>query len=271
MATRLSIGEFSRMTHLSAKTLRYYHRVGVLEPVDVDPTTGYRRYDVAQLPTAQAIRRYRALEMPVERIREVLGAPDGAARDALLAAHLDEMENRLARTQEAVASLRSLLVAPVPTVRVEHVRVPATPVLAIADRIDLAELSDWYLEAFAELDAAVAASGLVVLGPRGGLWSDELFRDEHGEVTVFRPVEAAGDVAPIGRVVADVLPGVDLAVTVHAGPDAEIDRAYGALGAHVATRGIGAPGPVRERYLVSALDDPDVPPVTEIGWPVVEG
>ena len=36
----LTIGDFSRATHLSAKTLRHYHDIGLLEPVDVDAETG---------------------------------------------------------------------------------------------------------------------------------------------------------------------------------------------------------------------------------------
>jgi MerR family regulatory protein len=62
----LSIGDFSRATHLSVKTLRHYHRLGLLEPADIDPGTGYRRYTVDQIPPAQVIRRFRDL---------VVGAP----------------------------------------------------------------------------------------------------------------------------------------------------------------------------------------------------
>ena len=35
MPAQLTIGDFSRITHLSIKTLRHYHRVGLLEPADV--------------------------------------------------------------------------------------------------------------------------------------------------------------------------------------------------------------------------------------------
>ncbi|MDT5300771.1 MAG: hypothetical protein QOG79_4013, partial [Mycobacterium sp.] len=38
----VSIGDFSRMTQLSVKTLRHYHDVGLVEPHHVDPATGYR-------------------------------------------------------------------------------------------------------------------------------------------------------------------------------------------------------------------------------------
>jgi MerR family regulatory protein len=47
MASSLPIGDFSRATHMSIKTLRHYHRVGQLEPADVDQFTGHRRYTTA--------------------------------------------------------------------------------------------------------------------------------------------------------------------------------------------------------------------------------
>src|SRR5450432_3235587 len=82
MRTVLSIGDFSRMTHLSIKTLRHYHQVGLLAPAEVNPDTSYRYYTTDQVPAAQVIRRFRDLGMPVDEVRAVLAAPDPAARSA---------------------------------------------------------------------------------------------------------------------------------------------------------------------------------------------
>ena len=76
--TLVAIGDFSKMTYFSVKALRHYHDVGLLEPADVDPSTGYRRYATSQVPVALAIRRFRDLDMPLEEIRLVLAAPDPA-------------------------------------------------------------------------------------------------------------------------------------------------------------------------------------------------
>ena len=65
MSVMLSIGDFSRMTHLSIKALRHYHEVGLLEPAEIDRDSGYRRYDAGQVAVAQVIRRFRDLGMPV--------------------------------------------------------------------------------------------------------------------------------------------------------------------------------------------------------------
>ena len=48
-----------------------------------------------------------------------------------------------------------------------------------------------------------------------------------------------------------------------------MDQTYAALGTHVAERKLGADGPIREHYLVTA-DDTDDPGQlrTEVCWPV---
>ena len=109
MTSTVNVGRFATMTHLSVKTLRYYHQVGLLEPAEVDPDTGYRYYALEQLPTAQLIRRLRDLRMPVADVGAVLVARSTAERDTLIAAHIDHLEAELAQTQAAVKSLRALL------------------------------------------------------------------------------------------------------------------------------------------------------------------
>ena len=106
----LSIGEFSRMTFLSVKTLRHYHETGLLAPAHIDPSSGYRYYDVSQVTTAQVIRRFRDLDLPIERLRAFLDAPDEEARNAVIVDHLNRMSAQLQETQATVDSLRRMLV-----------------------------------------------------------------------------------------------------------------------------------------------------------------
>ena len=102
----LAIGDFSRATQLSVKMLRHYHQIGLLEPVDVDRASGYRRYSIDQISTAQIIRRFRALEMPLDEIRTVMSTTDIRQRNDLINAHLMRLESQLAHTKRAVESLR---------------------------------------------------------------------------------------------------------------------------------------------------------------------
>ena len=267
MAATLSVGEFSRMSHLSVKTLRHYHQVGLLEPAEVNPHTGYRYYTTAQIPTVQVIRRLRNLEMPVPEIKGVLAAPDAGQRNALIAAHLDRLESQLAQTRAAVDSLRNLLRPPDGPAPIVHRTVAATAAAGIRQIVDQADIESWWRGALGELAATVQAQSLDATGPAGGLYASGLFEDEHGEATVFIPV--TGPVRPVGRVAPVTIPAVELAVITHLGGLADIDLSYGRLGAHVATHAIGVDGPLREYYLAGAIDTPDQAHWrTEIGWPI---
>jgi DNA-binding transcriptional MerR regulator len=261
----LAIGDFSRITHLSIRTLRHYHEVGLLEPAEVDPESGYRHYTLDQVPTAQVIRRFRDLDMPVERVREVLAAPDVATRNKLIAQHLRSLESQLAQTQASVATLRGLLEADPATVAVELRSVPPIRVIAICAEVRRGDLIAWWRGALGELEATCDAQQLVRTGAPGGTFAMEIFALERGEATMFVPI--ARDARPVGRTAMVTLPAVELAITQHRGSHDDIDVTYGALGAYVTSHAIGVEGPVRESYLV----DVRTPPAgwhTEIGWPV---
>jgi len=263
----LAIGDFSRATHLSIKTLRYYHRVQLLEPAQVDPDTGYRRYTTDQIPVAQVIRRFRDLEMPIEQIHAVLSAPDMTARNRLIADHLSRLEQDLARTQQAVASLRDLLADPSAAAPVSHRRVDATPAAAVSDTVGLGDLLLWFLGALGELYATLDARGVAASGSAGGIYATELFAEERGEATVFVPT--AAEVQRLGRVVPFTVPAAELAVITHAGSHADVDRAYGALATYVSSHALQVDGPIREYYLVGRHDTADEAAWrTEICWPI---
>jgi hypothetical protein len=44
-----AIGEFARHGRVSVRMLRHYDAIGLLRPAHVDPATGYRAYQAAQL------------------------------------------------------------------------------------------------------------------------------------------------------------------------------------------------------------------------------
>jgi DNA-binding transcriptional MerR regulator len=272
MATLLTIGEFSRMTHLSVKALRHYHDMGVLEPVAIDPFTGYRSYDAAQVPSAQVIRRLRDLRMPLDSIRTVLRASDVDTRNREIAAHLSRMEQQLEQTRSSVAALRGLLSGPAPHADVELRSIPEALVLAIEETVTTDSMEGWAPGVIEELSAALAGGAFRATGCFGALFPGDSFELERAVVTVFVPVAGSGGIGGRsgdrigGRVRRTVIPATEAAVAVHHGGGEDIDRTYAALGTVVAERAIGIEGPIRE-YHVSGLTD-DGPPVTEVCWPV---
>ena len=269
MAATLTVGEFSRMSHLSVKTLRHYHQVGLLEPATVNPHTGYRYYSSGQIPTAQVIRRLRDLEMPVAGVKAVLAAPDASARNALIAAHLDRLEAELAQTRAAVESLRNLLQPSDGVTPIERRSVPATAAAGVGAVVDRADVLAWWQGALGELRATTAAQGLRANGPGGGVYASELFQRDRGQATVFIPVPGRVRVRDIGRVTSAVIPAAELAIISHHGSLADADLSYAKLGSYATTHEISIDGPLREYYLRGAADTPDEADWrTEIGWPI---
>ena len=270
MISTLAIGDFSRATHLSAKMLRHYHELRLLEPADVDVKSGYRRYAAEQIVTAQVIRRFRDLDMPLEEIQIVLQAPDVETRNRVIANHLARLESNLARTQETVASLRGLLDQPQDSsVPINHRYVAAAPAAVITDIVDKADVVAWYRGAMGEVAATLSAQDINPAGPLGGIFDTELFTEDRGQVTIFLPCDPLPQ--PVGRVSTTIIPSVELATIVHLGSSTEVDRTYGALAAYVTQHALAVDGPIREYYLVGPSDTRDESLwQTEVGWPIFQ-
>src|SRR3954451_19615769 len=187
MTVKMSIGDFSKMTYLSVKALRHYHDVGVLEEAEIDPSTGYRSYLPSQVGHAQMIRRMRDLGMPLDEVKTILKTTDASTRDATLVAHLQRMEDKLAQTQQSVASLRALLQRPSSRLDVSRRFLPATTAIAIVEQVTADEAVAWWMDAFTVLHRALSDNVFERAGPDGALFPSAYFEDEVGEVTAFVP------------------------------------------------------------------------------------
>jgi DNA-binding transcriptional MerR regulator len=262
----LSIGDFSRMTQLSVKTLRHYHDVGLVEPHHVDPATGYRYYSHDQVRTAQVVRRLRGLDMPIPEVRSVLAAgPDD--RNAMISAHLGRLEAQLAETRDAVKALRDILDRPTGGPTLEHRSVLAVPSIAVHADVERDDLVAWWQGAITELRDTVRQQGLAATGSPGGLFGFEIFARDRGPATVFIPV--AGDVRAVGRAREFTVPAAELVVVRHQGPHDDVDLAYGALGEYATRHEISVDGPLREYYLRFAWDTDDSSQwETDLCWPI---
>jgi DNA-binding transcriptional MerR regulator len=262
----LSIGDFSRMTQLSVKTLRHYHDVGLVEPHHVDPATGYRYYSRDQVPIVQVVRRLRALDMPIPDVRAVLAA-DPEDRNAVISAHLGRLETQLAETRDAVKALRDILDRPAGGPELEHRSVPVVPSIAVHAVVERDGLLAWWQDAVAELRDTVRVQRLDQVGPPGALFGFEIFADDRGPATVFIPV--VGDVRAAGRASEFTVPAAELVMIAHRGPHDDVDLAYGALGDYATRHEISVDGPLREYYRRFAWDTDDSSQwETDLCWPI---
>lgn len=98
-----TIRQLADLAGVSTRTLRYYHKLGLLQPLRLAPN-GYRLYGPQQAAELQQILLYRAMGVELKTIRQLLGA-DRQAR-------LDALQNQLAALraeQERLAVLTNTL------------------------------------------------------------------------------------------------------------------------------------------------------------------
>jgi len=64
----LKIGEFSRLSQVTIKTLHHYDELGLIKPAHIDPHTNYRFYTVEQLSRIHRIMALKELGLSLEQI-----------------------------------------------------------------------------------------------------------------------------------------------------------------------------------------------------------
>jgi len=62
------ISDFSKLCQVPVKTLRYYDEIGLLHPAKVDSLTGYRSYNLDQLPRLNMLLALRDLGFTLEQV-----------------------------------------------------------------------------------------------------------------------------------------------------------------------------------------------------------
>lgn len=88
------IGEFSRLTQVSVRMLRYYDEMGLLKPAHIDSWTGYRMYSVEQIPVLNKIIYLRDSGFGVAEIASALACRD----NSLIAKQLDGKYEEICKT-----------------------------------------------------------------------------------------------------------------------------------------------------------------------------
>lgn len=87
-----TINKLSQIAHISTRTLRYYHEIGLLMPARVN-SSGYRIYGEKEVDTLQQILFFKELGLDLETIKQIVMAPD-FDRQTALSQHLDALLKR---------------------------------------------------------------------------------------------------------------------------------------------------------------------------------
>src|SRR5512142_1157391 len=107
------IGDFSKLAHVSIKTLRYYDEIGLLRPGEIDRFTGYRYYAATQLSRLNRILLLKGLGLSLDQIGRLLESdlpPDQLRgmlklRRAEIERSIEEEETRLTQVEALLTQI----------------------------------------------------------------------------------------------------------------------------------------------------------------------
>lgn len=239
-----TIGAFSKLSHLSARMLRYYDALGLLRPARVDPETGYRYYDSAQLVRLEAIRRLRDYGFSLAEVPELLELEQGELALRLRQRRLDAyrelagLRAQVRRLEEELMQMEDIDMLK-NTYQVILLPDPPRRMLTLRRTIAMSQIHDL----FQDLRQEAAKRGLRQSGPTQSAYLGCEFNYEHMDMEAQMEVEGAD---PGIR----TIPGGLYAATTHRGSYETLQYAYNAvcgwLGEHPEYR---VCGPALERYL----------------------
>ena len=265
------IGDFSKLSQVSVKTLRYYDEIGLLKPGEIDRFTGYRYYSASQLSRLNRILLLRDLGLSLDQIGRLLqdDLPPAQLRGMLklrraeIERSIEEEEARLARVatlinqieqEDSLMSQYDVVIKKVTPVRIASIR-------------DVVANYGAQGELWSELETYLAQHNVRPVAPCITIDHNEGYKERDVDLEVCEVIDAP--LAETSRVHVYELPPIEqTACTVHHGPFNQLGNGYQALMRWAESNGYRFCGPSREVYLQVSTTGDDATNVAEIQIPI---
>ena len=244
-----TIGDFSKITGLTVKTLRFYHDQRLLVPSFVDPQTGYRHYDPSQVETARAIAYLRGLEFPVAEIRELLRHDADERLLDVMERQKAVLNQKIGRYRKAVRSLDQFITDEKEARAMSQSTYPVQEKVLEPALVAGVRMKGRYSECGKGFATIGRAMGRHIRGKPFLLHYDDEFKEDDADFEACFPVAAAkASAAPEGVSVRQ-LPGGRCVSVLHKGPWDQLGHAYARVLAYVKDKNYRVVMPTREVYL----------------------
>jgi DNA-binding transcriptional MerR regulator/effector-binding domain-containing protein len=244
-----SIGQFSRITGLTIKTIRLYHEKELLIPKWVDETTGYRYFDDRNIEQARAVSYLRELMVPLAEIKAILGrfTEDSDILD-FLEKHRETIHLKMEQLNEAALSLDDIIQKEKEAKKmIEDSSYSAGE--KVVEEVLVAGLR-WkgrygdVGKIFAKLGKLV---GRNIRGKPMNLYYDGEYREDDADIETCYPV--ASNMKMAGELILHKLPGGKCVSLIHKGPYENLNRSYAKIMEYIQKRKYETALPIREIYL----------------------
>lgn len=190
------IGEFSKLTQVSIRMLRYYDETGLLKPAKTDPFTNYRLYASEQITTLNRIIFLRDLGFQVSEIADALGHWGDAYITQQLEAKRLEIESaikaqqdRLAKIDLATKDIKQHKISINYSVSIKSI--PSYQVLSLRRVVP-----DYYAEGtlWQELSAFATKHGIAASSDTFAIYHDADYRESNVDIEICAPVATMGHI-----------------------------------------------------------------------------
>lgn len=182
----LSIGEFSKICKVSAKTLRYYAEIGLILPDQINPKTGYRYYSIKQLETMLLINRLKSYNFSLEEIKTILESEEPQDEQLYQALtrkkkefvrQAQEFERTVSQLSDDISILKQgkSIMSYLDSIDIQLVDVPVMSLLSIRKMVGEHEFAEAYGKYFGKLLRKLQAGNLTVIAPPMVLFHSDEF------------------------------------------------------------------------------------------------
>ncbi|MCP4164849.1 MAG: MerR family transcriptional regulator [Chloroflexi bacterium] len=268
--TMFKIGQFSKLSQVSVKTLRYYDDIGLLPSAEVDRFSGYRYYTAEQLLRLNRIRALKHLGLSLDQIRQILDAGLSSTElRGMLRLKQAEVEKQLVAQQSQLQQLDTWLSqieleGSMPTYEFIIKEVPQLRIASVRHTIPNYAAQGPLWE---ELETYLEEQHIKRLAPCFVIDHNDEFKEKDVDIEACEVVDwPTGD---YGKVQVRELPAATVVSMIHKGPYTSLVEAYGALMAWIANSSYRICGPNREIYIRNPSEDIDPSDyVTELQFPV---
>jgi effector-binding domain-containing protein len=267
------IGEFSRLSHVTVKTIRHYDKIGLLKPARVDPDTNYRYYSANQLPRLNRILALKGLGLSLDQISLLLDQDLPAAqirgmlrlKQVEIQEHLEQERSRLDRVEQMLKQIEKEEKMPKQDITIKPIK--SQEVISIRDTIpSYGEVGSLFNQVFAIL----GKHQIQPAGPPVGIYHDHEYQEQEVDVEIAVPVSPNNlDTSDLS--LSELPAWEDMACIFHEGGYGTIGASYSALMKWVEENGYKIAGAVREIYLRGPESGPEENYLTEIQLPVNKG
>ena len=238
------IGDFSRITKLTVKALRYYDSEGLLVPSHRDSENAYRYYDEADFQKAQIIVMLRDLDFSISELKDVLANCENLDD---LSCYLEEKRNHLEiRIAREKALIQKINLHIHPKKREENGMSYVIEIKKV-DAVKVASVR--YQGKYSDVGKYIGKLYKAVKNKTAGapfnLYYDAEYKEE-ADIEVCLPIsESVRD----SSITMKTLPAVQAICTVHKGSYEKLNLAYKALTDYASQHNLQGLIPTREVYL----------------------